>query len=283
MIVTRIIGGLGNQMFQYAAARALALRNNTQLAIDRTAFTTYKTHRYALDFFATNVANASPDQMPHTNALRFLPAGLVGNRPRVVRERSPRYDASICALKGNIYLEGYWQSERYFIDHEATIRSDFQFRRPPSPANQTLLEQINSVCSVSLHIRRGDYVSDAQANRVHGTCSIDYYHRAIDTLGRRLQVPMTVFVFSDDHAWVDDNLRLPVPLVHVRGNTADTADEDLRLMASCRHHVIANSTFSWWGAWLDPRPDTLVVAPRQWFVSKELDASDILPERWLKL
>ncbi|TAK48938.1 MAG: alpha-1,2-fucosyltransferase [Xanthobacteraceae bacterium] len=284
MIVTRLIGGLGNQMFQYAAARALGLRTGGAVYIDRRDFASYAVHAYALDVFTLDARDAAPEHLPAAGFGARLGRLLRGRRsPRHVRERGLRFDPQICALGGAVYLDGYWQCERYFADRAAEIRRDFAFRQAPSPANAAFLDRIAGETSVSLHIRRGDYVSNPQALAVHGTCPPDYYVRAVELLMRRAGCDLTAFVFSDDHDWVADHLRLPVPMVQVAGNDAAHAYEDLRLMAACRHHVIANSSFSWWGAWLDPRPDAMVVAPARWFADPARDATDILPERWIRM
>lgn len=284
MIVTRLIGGLGNQMFQYAAARALGLRTGAAVGIDRRDFANYTVHAYALDVFRLEVRDAAPEHLPGRHWSARLGRLLSGRpSPRHVRERSLRFDPAVCALSGAVYLDGYWQCERYFADRVAALRQDFTFRHAPSPANAAYLEMIRGETSVSLHVRRGDYVSNPQALAVHGTCAPDYYAHAVDLLMQRTGRDLTAFVFSDDHDWVADHLRLPVPMVQVAGNDAAHAYEDMRLMAACRHHVIANSSFSWWGAWLDPRPDAMVVAPMRWFADTTRDATDILPERWIRL
>ncbi|CAH1662237.1 putative O-antigen biosynthesis glycosyltransferase WbnK [Hyphomicrobiales bacterium] len=285
MITTRIIGGLGNQMFQYAAGRALALRNRTGLAIDRSAFMDYTVHAYALDFFVLEAPAASASDLPASpGAGNRLSRLLPWRRPvRHVVEQGLRFDPAVAAQSGNVYLDGYWQSEQYFSDFSDILRKDFRFRHAPSPTNAEFLKRAGADNTVSIHIRRGDYVTNPNALAVHGTCSPAYYEKAITTLAKECGSPLVGFVFSDDHAWAHENIRLPIETVHVEGNAADKAYEDMRIMAACRHHVIANSTFSWWGAWLDPRPDSRVIAPARWFADTSMDATDLIPERWKRL
>jgi len=272
-------------MFQYAAGRALALRNRSGLAIDRRAFADYRVHSYALDFFRLDAPDATvgglPAQLESARGLRRL---LTWRKPvRHVVEAGLRFDPAVASLSGNIYLDGYWQSEQYFSDFADVLRTDFQFRHAPSPANAALLKRAAADNTVSLHIRRGDYVTNPSALAVHGTCSPDYYEKAVKNLMEECGKDLVAFVFSDDHSWTRENLRLPIEMVHVEGNVAEKAYEDMRIMAACRHHVIANSTFSWWGAWLDPREDTKVIAPARWFADQGMDATDLVPARWNRL
>src|SRR5262245_48269614 len=144
------------------------------------------------------------------------------------------------------------------------------------------MEAMRRVPSVSLHVRRGDYVRDPALNRIHGTCSLEYYADAIDYVAQR--VPgARFFVFSDDLRWVEHNLPIRHPVEYVRHNTGQQGHEDIRLMSHCQHHIIANSGFSWWGAWLDPRPEKIVCAPARWFADDRYDTRDVIPASWVKL
>jgi hypothetical protein len=287
MIVTRIIGGLGNQMFQYAAGRALAQRLGVDLCIDRRAFADYQTHDFGLQHFAAKLIDAGPRILPsshrETRVARLCRRFGFRTKSQVFRERTFTFDPHVLTLLDGTYLDGYWQSERYFADAIQTIRDDFRIVTPPSAENQAWLSRISSVLSVSLHVRRGDYVSNAAASAVHGTCDLKYYHRGVEKIADLAGSEIELFVFSDDPVWVAENFRLPYPTHFVHHNDANTNYEDLRLMSACYHHVIANSTFSWWGAWLDSNPDTVVVAPKQWFRKNDHDARDLLPARWIRL
>lgn len=286
MIVTRLIGGLGNQMFQYAAGRALAQRLGVEIRIDRRGFADYQTHAFGLQHFAANPRDASPKDLPRMQReSRFnrLLRRFGGGAIRVFGEPSFHFTPDVLTLPDGTYLDGYWQSEQYFVDVEQTIREDFRILTPPSAENLVWLDKINSVRSVSLHVRRGDYVNSPSASAVHGACDLDYYRRGVEEVAKRAGNDIELFVFSDDPDWAAEKLRLQYPTHFVRHNNADTNYEDLRLMSACQHHVIANSTFSWWGAWLDPRLDSIVVAPQQWFRSDKLDARDLVPARWVRV
>jgi hypothetical protein len=182
------------------------------------------------------------------------------------------------------YLHGYFQSQTYFADHLPQLRQDLRFVTPSDSQNSEWLERIHGdPRSVSIHLRRGDYVAATKAGATHGTCDAAYYARAIAHLCALTGVSPRAYVFSDDPAWVRANLRLDVEMAVVGHNGPTAHYEDLRLMSACRHHIIANSTFSWWGAWLDARQDRTVIAPHRWFATDRLVNPDILPGDWVRL
>ena len=290
MVITRLTGGLGNQLFQYALGRALANSQRTILKLDVSAFETYKLHAYSLHHFNLRAAIASPSDCARfysssmTKRLRRLAARLVGNPYHTVKERTLfKYDPSQFPRTHNLYLHGYWQTEKYFNDITSILRSELTFKTMADPVNADFAVQIqqktNAVC---IHVRRADYVSDAQANAFHGTCSLDYYRRAMTKLADSVVNPH-FFVFSDDPVWTRANLYLDKPATFVSHNKADHNYEDLRLMSLCKHFIIANSYFSWWGAWLNPNDNKIVVAPKKWIQTPESHPNDILPPSWIKL
>jgi hypothetical protein len=181
-----------------------------------------------------------------------------------------------------MYLNGYWQSEKYFKSAEDKLRSELCLFDKPDEANQKILDEIVQCPAVSLHIRRGDYITNPSAALVHGVCSLDYYHSAIRHITAHVENPY-FFVFSDDPQWVKDNLKIGYPVQFVEANGPDRGAEDMRLMKSCRHHIIANSSFSWWAAWLNDRLDKIVVAPRIWFLDTKIDTKDLIPEQWHRI
>lgn len=285
LIVSRLIGGLGNQMFQYAAGRALALRRGVPFAIDSRAFADYSTHAFGMQCFNVVLKEAPIHLLPKPPAegrlqrllRKFIPTPL-----SIYTEKTFTFDEAVIDLPGGVYLDGYWQSEKYFSDYADVIRSDFKVRHEPSIANRDWLERISQTHSVSLHIRRGDYVTNASAAAVHGTCDLGYYERAVSYLRAITGIDPVLYVFSDDPDWVAANVSLPYQMHLIRDNTASTNYEDLRLMTACRHHIVANSSFSWWGAWLDGRLDSITVAPAHWFASDKPDARDLVPPHWVR-
>ena len=179
-------------------------------------------------------------------------------------------------------MEGYWQSYRYFADAADKIRQELTPRDPMEPGNAAVAAEIDAVEAVSLHVRRGDYVTNAGAAPFHGLCSLDYYRAAVNHVRARVGAPH-LFIFSDDHDWARDNLRFDLPTTYVVANPPDRGFRDMQLMARCRHHITANSSFSWWGAWLNPRHDKIVVAPQAWFADPKIDTRDLIPQGWTRL
>lgn len=287
MIVTNIVGGLGNQMFQYAAGRRLALHLGAPLKLDLSVMAGYTVHGYALRDFrivAEDAALTDTLQPPPRGLFRKLARLLVSppKGPRRVQEKGFTFDPEILDLTGDVLLVGYWQSPKYFADVAETIRTDFSLATPWSPRSAALAAEITGTKAVSVHVRRGDYVSNPQANAFHGTCSPDWYTRAMARMVEIYEDP-TFFVFSDDPAWARENLTSTRPMIFVEPQVGGRDAEDMLLMAACRGHVIANSSFSWWGAWLDPRADKHVIAPSRWFLAEGMDTRDLIPEAWERL
>ncbi|MCR9124620.1 MAG: alpha-1,2-fucosyltransferase [Rhodobacteraceae bacterium] len=277
MITARLHGRLGNQMFQYAAARALALRLGVAVGIDpREA----EARGEGVLTRVFDLPLRQPDVLPPPRkpALPYLLWRVAGRRPRLHRERGLGYDPAFEHWPDGAYLHGYWQSERYFAPVADRIRADFAFP-PASPRNAEMAQRIAAGVSVSLHVRRGDYV--ALGN--HGLCDQAYYEAALQRVAADLPAPPTVFVFSDDPGWARDNLPLPFERVIVDFNGPDADFEDMHLMTLCQHNVVANSSFSWWAAWLNRHPGKRVAAPRKWFGDPALRNPDILPHDWLPI
>lgn len=281
MIISKLQGGLGNQMFQYAAARSLAIRHNTSVALDCSWFgDSHKTpgitsRQYELGVFnlkANNIEGLSFAQRAERR-LRSV---------KIVEETGFAYDQGFTKYPNNVLLHGYWQSERYFRAVESAIRKDFSFKEINDATNLGSLGLIQEVESVSIHVRRGDYVSNKAANAVHGTSGIDYYNKAIKRILTR--VPTAVFfVFSDDLDWCKSNIQTGRETHYINHNTGGNSYKDMWLMSNCRHNIIANSSFSWWGAWLNRNPEKIVYAPRDWFSDDTKDTRDIIPNDWVKV
>ncbi len=294
MIIVRLIGGLGNQLFQYAIARHIAEIHGTVLKLDISGFETYKLHKYSLWPFNIQENFASPEEVAAlTIRKQGIPERVLRRAlrcsselaPTYIREKHFHFDPEILNLPDGIYLEGYWQSEMYFKHIESIIRQEFTVKTPQEDTDKRVAEQITSCQSVSLHIRRQDYVSNIETKQAHGICGVDYFLHCVGNLIRVANNPH-FFVFSDEPEWARDNLELFYETTFVHHNGADKNYEDLRLMSQCNHHIISNSTFSWWGAWLNQHSEKVVLAPRQWF-GKERQASrnmnDLLPDSWVKL
>lgn len=276
-------GGLGNQMFQYAAGRALALRTRATLALDLRGIIRRGQRPYGLGDFVLGeatelIVEGAP---PRRGRLARLLARLSGAPPSF-REAGFAYDERSEGLGAPVRLEGYFQSERYFAAAAETIRADFTARAGLRGEVDALAGSLLPAGpSISLHVRRGDY-TDPAVMKVHGLMGADYYERALRALADRTG-PATVCVFTDDPAWVRAHLRLPPDTRFVSEHTR-SALQDLIIMSRCSHHVTANSSFSWWGAWLNPSPGKIVVTPERWFQPVAgLDTRDLRPAGWLRL
>lgn len=289
MVIVRLIGGLGNQLFQYAMARRVAYMNGVPLKIDATPFSSYKLHKYSLSPFNISADFATPDEIAGVKCSK----GFTGMRQRVsalfhpyyqrpvVKERTFHFDPDIFNISGNAYLQGYWQSEAYFREIEDLIRQEFTIKPKPEAVNMKTAEMIANSNAISLHVRRGDYVTDSKAKEVYCACSLEYYQEAIELIARQVKNPH-FFIFSDDPVWAQANICIQYETSYVTNNDAGRNYEDMRLMSLCQHHIIANSSFSWWGAWLNPNPEKIVIAPKKWF-SIDIDTKDLLPQEWVKL
>jgi hypothetical protein len=289
-VVVRLLGGLGNQMFQYSTARAVATRLGCDLKLDLSWFGTDPDRQFALLPFniKAQIITSECSATPHIGSvfrygrrilrsLRFNQGGI-----STFVEHSFKYDSAIERVSSPVLLEGYFQSEKYFDSIRENIIAEFSLRDPPSLGNAKILEKISKCDAICLHIRRGDYVSNSAANAYHGTCSLEYYRAGLELMVEGLSNPHC-FVFSDDMGWVRENFRADIPLTLVDINNVTAAHEDLRLMAACKRFVIANSSLSWWGAWLGAREGKLVVAPLQWFTGNKNTTIDLIPDNWIRL
>jgi hypothetical protein len=294
-VAVQIVGGLGNQLFQYGTGRALAERLGATLVLDCTPRMA-NPRKFVLDRFPIK-ARIIRDAPARVRLRYFRLNGALGRRfsdafhnvfPRTVQidghrfkavyEKQPfRYERRFEELAGSLYLAGWWQSYRYFED-SAAVRSDLKMTWVPPGANRQWLEQIRKINSVCLHIRRGDYL-DPQTRNSFGVCAPSYYLQAAQIIRQRVENPQ-FFVFSDDLAWCREYLSIDAAQF-VDANGPDDSVDELQLMAACRHHIIANSTFSWWAAWLAEHPEQIVIAPQPWFITNM--APDLLPKRWIRL
>ena len=291
LLITKIIGGLGNQMFQYAAGRALALTRGLSLRLDTTGFDGYGLHQgFELQrVFCCDTALASADEVRTVLGWR-APAIMrrMLARPELAALRGQafvvephfHYWSGITSVPGQAYIHGYWQSEKYFADAMAAIRTDFTFCQPMSPTNALIAEKIDAAgTAVSLHVRRGDYLTDVRTHAAHGVCSPDYYRAAVQYVAERVEAP-EFFIFSDDISWARASLELDYRCHFIDHNRGAESYNDMRLMSLCRHHIIANSSFSWWGAWLNPSRDKMVIAPKRWFAKQDKNIVDLFPAGW---
>jgi hypothetical protein len=301
VITVSLIGGLGNQMFQYAAGKALAERHRVPLALDISGFRNYALRPFLLDRLqvpeAICAVQAEPAKGATENFARAKWKGRIDrllvqvglpklmSSPHEYREPHFHYDPAFEALGPRTALFGYFQSERYFSSIAENLRDWFSPREPLGNVAAAALKRIEtSRLPVSVHVRRGDYLEPG-THEVHGILGESFYCQVFDRLERVIGREAELFIFSDDPAAAERVLSF-VPgsrMNHVRGDP-ERPWEDMALMARCRHHVIANSSFSWWGAWLNPSPEKVVFAPRAWFAPTELskrNTGDLYPPNWI--
>ncbi|MCW3090861.1 MAG: alpha,2-fucosyltransferase [Ferruginibacter sp.] len=295
MVIVKLQGGLGNQMFQYAAAKALAMKNNCPLLLD-VSF---------LEQTATQIADGFTNRYYELGIFTSIPQNFISNAerkqftilspkhqwlkrlgfayPKIYEEPTFNFDENLNSQKPPVLLDGYWQSERYFLHESAGIKTAFTFPvLSGSDENNSILSSILNSCAVSVHVRRADYLHPAIAAH-HGTCSIEYYLDAIEKL--RTDLPGAIFYFfTDDVAWVSSTFTDHLPNSLLVGNNAGVDSwKDMYLMTKCRHHIIANSSFSWWGAWLGINPNKTVIAPVKWFNNNQRNANSLVPKAWIQM
>jgi hypothetical protein len=289
MIVAQISAGIGNQLFQYATARALSLRTGFPLRLDLDYFSATPNRTYRLFAYPLSASVATDEDLARylsrfhrIKGVRRLAFFVNNSRPwesrRVLVERSPRFDPSVLEVERAVYLAGFWQSERYFIDQAESIRRELTLLNPVPPVYAGVSAMIERTESVGLVVRRGDYVG---IPNTQGICTLQYYRNALRYLATKVS-NMRVFVFSDDIQWCRENLAVSEPLEFVANETPDRPEEHLRVLSHCRHFVVANSSFAWWGAWLANRPDKIVVAPPKW-MQRDKELGDLVPQSWIRL
>ncbi len=298
MITVKIIGGLGNQMFQYALGRHLAILSNTELQLDTTEFKTYPHHKYSLQHFNIIENYATETDVEKFRAydkklstlspltLKLLKKFWLDKfylaQHGYIKEDQPTYNpALVRSYRHDMYFEGYWQTEKYFKAIEDVIRKDFTLKTPMGDLGKHVEEEIkNTAVPVCLHIRRGDFANNPVQSKFHGVTPLEHYYEGIKIITAKYPNPH-FFVFSDSIEWAKENLKINYPATFV-GQGPEKNYEELVLMSKCKHHILSNSTFGWWGAWLGYNPDQMVIAPKRWF-NKNVDLSDLMPESWIQL
>ena len=290
MITTRLTGGLGNQMFQFAAGMALAERHHTDLTLDLSHYwpSTQKEYRkrgwisadrrFELDIFQHRAHILGRDEPRLLSRIKTR----LKSPSKILKESGFAYNPDFDNAPDGTTLDGLWTSERYFHQISSIILNEFKFVRKSNKQNQQLLEQISKSTSVALHVRRGDYATSQNTTAYHGLTTIQYYKTAVEEMLKKFP-SAHFFVFSDDPDWSRKHLDFLSLVTYISNNNGVSSWEDLRLMSSCQHNIIANSTFSWWGAWLNSNPEKVVYAPKQWFAGAQLDTQDLIPKTWIRL
>jgi len=290
MLVVEVKGGLGNQMFQYALGRRLSIEWNLPLTLDLTWFNHCSERIFTLGSFRIQADVGDPktiNQMTKKNypgKVRRLYYYIQDRLPYVLkqyhREKKAYYDERIFLLRSPVYLSGYWQSEPYILPIRKRLLEEFSPINSLSGTAHYWISEMMRGPSVSVHIRRGDYVTNPKAQQHHGVLGKEYYLQAISNMENQIG-EATYYLFSDDPEWVVGSFHGSKFRLVSNGELADW--EEMVLMSKCTHHIIANSSYSWWGAWLDPKDDKIVFAPKPWFVESMSYSPDLIPSSWRTL
>lgn len=296
MIIVKATGGLGNQLFQYALGRHLSLLNNDALTTEANYYIN-SSFVYSLGSFNTHAKIAKEEDYLNAGLLSINDTSLYGrikrkifriteslkpiHKKKFIIEPDFSFNPEVLNIKNSCYLSGVWQSEKYFKDIGDIIRKEITLKNESSSETKNWIAKIAESNSVSIHIRRGDYVDNPRINQFHGVCTIKYYTDAIKHISQSINNPV-FYVFSNDIEWAKENIKVPCPIFFVSDRIIPDYEE-LIIMSNCKHNIIANSSFSWWGAWLNPNLGKIVIAPQKWFASSNADTKDLIPETWVRM
>lgn len=295
MIISQLTGGLGNQLFQYAFAKSLALRLKEELFLDISSFSWDTLRNYSLNSFSVSLNIASDVNISYVKNsypflldrlyYRFIRKKIPYFRTSSIQEPSFLYDSNFHNYRAkNVYLSGYWQSEKYFKNIRTTLLSELRLDESMLSVMYKEFRDLiqKSHNSISIHVRRGDYVSNKDTFAYHGTCELHYYQEAMQVIQQSLDTP-TYFVFSDDKDFVRTLFSNENNVFFIENIPFDY--EELILMSLCKHNIIANSSFSWWGAWLNQNETKKVIAPKRWFANTAMQnlTLDLVPTDWIKI
>jgi len=291
MIIVKLMGGLGNQMFQYAFGRSLSLKKGVPLKLDlsflldRTPVKNFVFRDYDLTIF-----KCMPEIANHVEKTSILTDSfLLSNKHfnkilpvtkrRYYTEKSFEYDANSQKIDDNTYLEGYWQSYKYFSEFEDVIRKDFSFNHKFTEKEEAVNQKIKSTNSVCVNVRRTDFL----VNSHHGVCNEEYFKNGINSI-EQFETDLEIFVFSDDMDWCRENLKFNHKTFFVGHEYAgDKFQSYLSLMTNCKHFIIPNSSFGWWAAWLASHKKKIVITPKKWFGNVKRNTNDLIPANWIRL
>lgn len=285
MIIVNLKGGLGNQMFQFAAGKALSIKNNDTLKIDISSLSFAKERGYIhrdfdLQYFNTGAEVAELDEV---NPIRY-PKGYISKilekiNTKIFKKYYVAFDEEITQKTGDIYLNGYFQSEKYFENYKDQIRECFTLNHELRGGVNDYLKKIkDDPFSVSIHIRRGDYVHNPEFG---GVCTNEYYKNAKELILKSIP-NANFYIFSDDVNWVQQKIFFGENMNYLHSYYPKDSEE-LYIMSCAKHHIISNSSFGWWGAWLGTNEDKIVIAPKEWVNKGKERFKDIVPETWIRI
>lgn len=285
MIIVQFVGGLGNQMFQYAFYKTLQSKNK-KVKADLVRFSIYEYHNgfEIEDIFNISLDKVTPFRSKLYNplyrswAIRKLRRLLFLKNLHFEEKNDFIFDSDVFLRSKKKYFMGHWQTEKYFKGIETEIKNDFIFKVPLNTKNQLLSEKVKNTNSVAIHVRRGDYINHPLFGNI---CNENYYNKAIKYMQINVSNP-AFFIFSNDILWCKNQFNLP-NATYIDGNIGCNSYIDMQLMSYCKHNIIANSSFSWWAAWLNHNENKMVVAPKKWLNNIDNEVIDIVPTQWIKL
>lgn len=291
MIIVKLQGGLGNQMFQHSFGKKIALKTNAPLKYDVSWYSqnfndvTRREILISLFEMPFNVMSSNNVfiRTEKSSLFEIIKKRISGNYVcNILKEGDLSWDRKI-EKRGHFYVEGYWQNYKYFNEIKELLEKDFRFPEYKNEPDKEMAENIKNSNSVGIHIRRGDYSNNPRINQYHGTCSLEYYQKASQTLEKKFS-NLKYFLFSDDPEWVNDNFNFLHNFKIVSDGKRSELDE-MHLLSDCKHQIIANSSFSWWGAWLNKNSEKVIIAPERWFLDeeKQKQSKNITPDEWIKL
>lgn len=272
-----IVGGLGNQLFQYATAYSISKKLNYKLVIDVSSYEKYDIHPLRLDnlsceaefFYKKNIF----EKIIYSPRLNKI-------NPFIYTENCLSYNKAVFNVRDNTRLYGFFQSEKYFKCYRDDLLKQFKPDSDTLRKYDKLIKSIKRDSSLSIHIRRGDYVTNSSALKVHGLCNHDYFNSAVSYINGIKNIKY-IYIFSDDIVWCKENISFDGEIKFMEEK--NPPEIDMYLMSLCENNIISNSTFSWWGAWLNKNSNKVVIAPKDWFKTSNLNSIDIIPNDWIKL
>lgn len=290
MIISKITGGLGNQLFQYAIGRNMALKNKTDLRLDVSFYDTQEKRVYLLNNFniAGDILNEKETGYIKKIQKRYSPSWFfnkINNKVLLLKENSDKYfqfDPSIIrtSAQKDIYLNGYWQNEKYFNDVRDVLLKEFVLKDDKNLEEKNVFKKINSTNSISIHFRRGDYLTEKKYHAL----PLSYYKEGLNKILRETGTEnIHLFIFSDDIDWVKKEFKTEYPTIYIDNQDNLTDCEQLIAMSECKHNIIANSSFSWWSAWLNTNKDKKVICPSTWTEPEKNNIDDLFPNNWIKI
>ena len=285
-VIIKLNGRMANQMFEWAFGRALMNKNNCNLLFDNSEETfklDYFNLKNQIKFIKKPLLNKFLRKTIPFRKLRNKLTKLNFNNLKNIEEKSfCHFEQELLNISDATYIKGFFQTEKYFADIREDLIQDFTLNIDLNKANKDMIEKIKNSNSISVQFRRGDYTKKRVADK-YGSCSVDYYKNGIKKIAKTLDEKPTIFIFSDDINWVKNNVNFDYATVYVDINSGKQGYLDLELMKNCKHNVIANSSFSWWGAWLNTNSNKKVVAPKWWMKDIDSSSCDIIPDNWILL